>query len=296
MNDRLCLRAQLENPSGSCGNLSESLVISYGMTLLFSSVLTCISDFVLFHFRGFGEGKLKLSGKSIHILESCDPWCREKSQLSHSLQQQRHLQDPVVKSLGLNNPAIVIKSPRRENIKYVVMKTEEKDIVKTFKWKLEEVRERGKHAERLIVLYCRTKAQCNHLYATFEHELKPTNDQERYFAKFHMQTDTDVKNYIMDNFKELESHLRLFFATVAFGMGVDAKNLYNIVHYGPPHDIEEFVQERGRAGRDGKASLSVLVSYPGAGSITPPNQAMKDYINSETCTQTQLGHVGQLAC
>ena len=116
----------------------------------------------------------------------------------------------IVKLLGLNPPAIVIKSPRRENIKYVVMKTEEKGIVKTFKWKLEEVHERGKQAERLIV-YCRTKAQCNRLYATFEHELKPTNDQERYFAKFHAQTDTDVKNYIMDNFKELESHLRLLF-------------------------------------------------------------------------------------
>ena len=71
-------------------------------------------------------------------------------------------------------------------------------------------------------------------------------------------------------------------------MGIDAKNIYNIVHYGPPHDIEEFIQESTRAGRDGKASLSVLVSYPGAGSITRPNHAMKDYINSETCTQTRL--------
>ena len=65
-------------------------------------------------------------------------------------------------------------------------------------------------------------------------------------------------------------------------MGVDAKNLYSIVHYSPPHDTEEFVQESGRAGRDGKASLSILVTDPGAGSITCPNQNMKDYINSET--------------
>ena len=43
-------------------------------------------------------------------------------------------------------------------------------------------------------------------------------------------------------------------ATTALGMGVDIKGLHWIINYGPPSDIESYVQELGRAGRDGKQS------------------------------------------
>ena len=48
------------------------------------------------------------------------------------------------------------------------------------------------------------------------------------------------------------------FATVALGMGVDVPSIRNIIHVGPPRTIREYFQETGRAGRDGKQSLSVL--------------------------------------
>ena len=116
---------------------------------------------------GFGEGKLKAFREEYSYLGELRSMVPRKIPVvALTATATASTRSAIVKSLGLNNPAIVIKSPRRENIKYVVMKTKEKDIVKTFKWKLEEVRERGKQAERLIV-YCRTKAQCNHLYATF---------------------------------------------------------------------------------------------------------------------------------
>ncbi len=48
-------------------------------------------------------------------------------------------------------------------------------------------------------------------------------------------------------------------ATTAFGMGVDCKNLHLIVHFGQPTDIDDYVQESGRAGRDGQPSSTVLI-------------------------------------
>ena len=54
------------------------------------------------------------------------------------------------------------------------------------------------------------------------------------------------------------STLRVVFATVAFGMGVDIHNVRQIVHIGPPHTIREYFQETGRAGRDGESSKAIL--------------------------------------
>lgn len=54
------------------------------------------------------------------------------------------------------------------------------------------------------------------------------------------------------------SPLRLVIATVAFGLGVNCKCVYQIIHWGPPEDVEEYVQETGRAGRDGQPACAVL--------------------------------------
>ena len=65
-------------------------------------------------------------------------------------------------------------------------------------------------------------------------------------------TDKDVKSQIVSQFKNPHSVLRVVIATTAFEMGIDCPNVRHIIHWGPPEDIESYVQQTGRAGRDGK--------------------------------------------
>ena len=59
-----------------------------------------------------------------------------------------------------------------------------------------------------------------------------------------------------------ESNLRIVNSTCAFGMGIDCPNIRQVIHLGAPCDIETYVQDIGRADRDGLPSLALLLTTP----------------------------------
>jgi superfamily II DNA helicase RecQ len=52
--------------------------------------------------------------------------------------------------------------------------------------------------------------------------------------------------------------VRVVFATVAMGMGVDVPSICTVIHVGPPCSVKAYFQETGRAGRDGKPAHAIL--------------------------------------
>ena len=61
----------------------------------------------------------------------------------------------------------------------------------------------------------------------------------------------------------LRDELDVICATSAFGMGVNKDNIRFVIHYHLPAQLESYLQEIGRAGRDGGRALSVLLYMPG---------------------------------
>ena len=169
----------------------------------------------------------------------------------------------IIKILDMQSPTVVSVHPGKNNIMYYVK--EKSSISGSFAPICDKLAHKRTAMGRMII-FCHTYDEVTAIYFHFKQQLgvdfteppgSPDIMQYRLVDMYTHCTHESVKDSILYNFKR-ESPLRIVVATIAFGLGVDCPDVHQIIHWGVPEDMETFIQETGRAGRDGQLSCSLL--------------------------------------
>lgn len=78
----------------------------------------------------------------------------------------------------------------------------------------------------------------------------------------HTLSSKSNKEVVLQEMAQETGYIRVLICTISFGMGVNCKGVQRIIHLGPPKSVEAYIQESGRAGRDGSQSKAVLLYQP----------------------------------
>ena len=80
----------------------------------------------------------------------------------------------------------------------------------------------------------------------------------------------------------------LLFTYGISALGMDIPGVVYVIHYGLPSSLDEYVQETGRAGRDGEQSYAISIIHRHALKGSTMSAEVKEYARSITCRRVQV--------
>jgi len=154
----------------------------------------------------------------------------------------------ILHSLKMRSPEVVVTSFNRPNLTYRVIPAKEK------KHKLSRILDVIRSSPPPGIVYATTRKECEELAAGLRRSGVDA-------AAYHAGLGSAERAAVQERF--MTDELAVVVATIAFGMGVDKPNVRFVVHSSVPGSLPAYIQESGRAGRDGE-SAECVVLYRGA--------------------------------
>lgn len=179
-------------------------------------------------YRNLGEAKCRL-GSPLTLAMTASATAKVRQEISQLL---------------LDSPKEWLFSMDRPNIALIVEQTADKLAV---------VRKILSQQTSSGIIYCATRKQVEFLY----HELV----SEFSIGYYHGGLENNQRRMLQQQF--LDNQLQFLIATNAFGMGINKADVHLIIHYELPDSLENYLQEIGRAGRDGQQSYAILLYQTG---------------------------------
>ena len=150
--------------------------------------------------------------------------------------------DDITTTLRLKSPTLFKKSFKRDNLAYQIYFTEDK------LYKLQQI---VKKIKAPSIVYVNTRNKTKEISAFLN-----ANGYKSCF--YHGGMSAIEKSKAFDSW--MTEKTPIVVATNAFGMGIDKPNVRVVVHLNLPNSVENYVQEAGRGGRDGKKAFSVVLT------------------------------------
>jgi ATP-dependent DNA helicase RecQ len=153
----------------------------------------------------------------------------------------RKVVDDIQDKLLFRNKNVLQKSFFRDNLTYLVREKEDK-----LGYLLNTIQK----AKGTGIIYVRSRKKTKDIAQVLK--------QQAISADFyHAGLSTESRSHKQDEWMKGET--RIIVATNAFGMGIDKPDVRFVIHFDLPDSLEAYFQEAGRAGRDGKRSMAVMI-------------------------------------